>query len=253
MLEFRSDGRRVSEDEFFKSLTQQAIEAGMAELEKRIHAAAASIIDPETGKHAEVFVRWRGETALVLSTRGSSAFACELEKRLGLDAGAIHSASPHMTPDARRVYLAHASEDHESLAKPLAARLMASGVDVWLDEWEIRAGDSLRRKIEQGLSDCTHFLVILTPRSLSKPWVQTEIDAGFVRAVGGEARFIGLRVGIGVGELSPFLRSLRCPEIRLDQSAEIDALIADIHGISRKPALGPTPHYIKAAPHRGDT
>ena len=46
-----------------------------------------------------------------------------------------------------RVYLAHASEDHETLAKPLARALIANGIDVWFDEWEIRTGDSLRRKM----------------------------------------------------------------------------------------------------------
>ena len=49
-------------------------------------------------------------------------------------------------------------------------------------------------------------------------------------------------------ELSPFLRSLRCPEVRLDQAGEIDALIADIYGISRKPERGAAPRYVKPAP-----
>ena len=84
---------------------------------------------------------------------------------------------------------------------------MANGIDVWLDEWEIRPGDSLRRKMEEGLANCTHFIVLLTPTSLHKPWVETEIDVGFLRAVGGESRFIGLRAGIRVDDLSQFLRT----------------------------------------------
>jgi TIR domain len=152
------------------------------------------------------------------------------------------------TPDVARVYLAHGSEDHETLAKPLAQTLMAHGIDVWFDEWEIRAGDSLRRKMEEGLANCTHFVVLLTPNSLHKPWVETEIDAGFIRAVGGESRFIGIRAGVSVNELSPFLRTLRCPEVRLDQQAEVEALIADVHGVSRKPERGAAPRYVKTLP-----
>ena len=53
----------------------------MEQLEQRVHAAAASIIDPETGRHAEVFVRRTHQTGLMLTTRGSPAFARELEKR----------------------------------------------------------------------------------------------------------------------------------------------------------------------------
>jgi hypothetical protein len=248
MFEFRSGGRRVSSDEFFENLKREAIEKGMQELEQRIHETAASIVDPETGKHAEVFVRRTGDTQLILRTRGSSAFARELEKRLGLQSNSIEANDKPATEDIPRVYLAHASEDHTTLAKPLAERLMANGVDVWLDEWEIHAGDSLRRKMEEGLANCTHFVVILTPNSLHKPWVETEIDAGFVRAVGGESHFIGLRAGVGVSELSPFLRSLRCPEIRLGETTDVDSLIADIHGVSRKPELGSAPRYVKKVP-----
>jgi hypothetical protein len=218
MLQFHRHGRRVSQGEFFEYLKREAIEVGMAELEQRIHAAATSIVDPETGKQAEVFVRRRSPTELILRTRGSPAFARELERRLGMQIGAVQTTTLQMAKDVSLVYLAHASEDHETLGKPLAERLMASGIDVWLDEWEIRAGDSLRRKMEDGLARCTHFLVILTANSLPKPWVQTEIDAGFVRAVGGEARFIGLRVGISVNNFRPFCvvyAAPNCTSIRL--------------------------------------
>ncbi len=248
MLEFRSGGRRVSQDEFLETLKNEAIEAGMKQLEQRAHAAAASIVDPETGRHADVFVRRRGPTQLILCTRGSPAFARELEKRLGVDTGSVETMSTQATPDVPRVYLAHASEDHEALAKPLAQALMAQGIDVWFDEWEIRAGDSLRRKMEEGLANCTHFVVLLTPNSLHKPWVETEIDAGFIRAVGGELRFIGIRAGVSVNDLSPFLRTLRCPEVRLDRRAELEGLIADIHGVSRKPERGSAPRYVKTVP-----
>jgi hypothetical protein len=248
MLEFRSGGRRVSQNELFDIMKRQALEAGMTALEERVRTAAASIIDPETGKHAQVFVRRRGETQLILRTRGSAVFARELEKRLGVATGSIETMTAQSSDDVPRVYFAHASEDHDTLAKPLAEGLIASGIDVWLDEWEIRAGDSLRRKMEEGLANCTHFIVLLTPVSLRKPWVQTEIDAGFIRAVGGESRFIGIRAGVAVDDLSPFLRTLRSPEVRLDEPDEVDALIADIHGVSRKPERGARPRYIKTIP-----
>jgi hypothetical protein len=248
MFEFRSGGRRVNQNEFFENLKNEAVEAGMKQLEEQVHAAAASMVDPETGKHTEVFVRRHSPTELTLRTRGSPAFVRELEKRLGLEAGSIETVTPTATGNAPRVYLAHAFEDHETLAKPLAKSLMANGIEVWFDEWEIRAGDSLRRKMEEGLAKCTHFVVLLTPNSLHQPWVETEIDAGFVRSVGGESRFIGLRAGIGVDDLSPFLRTLRCPEVRLDQASEVEGLIAEIHGVSRKPQRGEAPRYVKTLP-----
>jgi hypothetical protein len=147
-----------------------------------------------------------------------------------------------------QLYFAHAFENRD-IAKPLAQRMMADGIDVWFDEWEIRTGDSLRRKMEAGLANCTHFLALLTPQSLGKPWVETEIDAGFLRNVGGDARFLGIRVGIPISKLSPFLQTLRCPEIDLNDASQVESLIADIHGVSIKPPLGSVPSYATAKPN----
>jgi hypothetical protein len=146
-----------------------------------------------------------------------------------------------------RLYFAHASENRD-VAKPLADRMMKDGIDVWFDEWEIRTGDSLRRKMESGLSGCTHFLVLLTPEAIGKPWVETEIDAGFVRNVEGQSRFMGIRSGVEISQLSSFLKTLRCSEIDLNNEADVASLIAEIHGISKKPALGTAPTYVTRSP-----
>lgn len=204
-------------------------------------------MDPTTGKHAEVFVQRTNKHSLAISTAGSPAYARELERRLGLGEGGVETIAQTVgsTP---RVYLAHASEDHDALARPLAERLLAKGVDVWLDAWEIRSGDSLRQKMESGLGDCTHFVVLLTPQSVGKAWVEREIDVGFVRLVNGQSRFLGLRVETAVSDLSPFLQSVRCPAVRLDDEAEIESLVADIFGATKKPALGERPRYVANKP-----
>jgi hypothetical protein len=61
-----------------------------------------------------------------------------------------------------QLYFAHAHENR-GMAKPLAEKMMQSGINVWFDEWEIGTGDTLRRKMESGLSNCTHFFALLTP------------------------------------------------------------------------------------------
>jgi len=76
-------------------------------------------------------------------------------------------------------FLCHASED-KNMVRRLANDLIAHGIDVVFDEWEIHAGDSLRQKIDAGLELCTHFIAVLSPTSIRKPWVNSEMDAGFV-------------------------------------------------------------------------
>lgn len=248
MFEFRSGGRSVSQDQFFKDLEKQAIDCALKHLEEKVYGAASSIIDPETGKHSDVFVRRNSNDGLVIRTKGSPAFARELEKRLGVDPGEVKSMHDGAESGVPQVYLAHASEDHERIARPLAERMMAEGIEVWLDEWEIRSGDSLKRKMEEGLTGCTHFVVLLTPNSLGKPWVETEIDAGFVRMVEGDCRFIGVRIDVPVDQLSLFLRTLRCPAVTAVDDYATAELIADIHGVSRKPQRGKAPRYVQTVP-----
>jgi len=74
------------------------------------------------------------------------------------------------------LFLSHASEDKESIARPLYAALVAAGVSVWFDEAVLRLGDSLRQKIDQGLARCHYGVVILSPNFLSKHWTQRELD-----------------------------------------------------------------------------
>jgi len=74
------------------------------------------------------------------------------------------------------VFLSHASEDKEAIARPLYEALVAAGVTVWFDEAVLELGDSLRRKIDEGLARCRYGVVILSPRFLEKQWPQRELD-----------------------------------------------------------------------------
>lgn len=58
-------------------------------------------------------------------------------------------------PEAR-VFVCHASEDKPS-AREFANRLSALGAEVWLDEWEIRVGDSIVEKINAGIRSIKPF------------------------------------------------------------------------------------------------
>jgi hypothetical protein len=48
------------------------------------------------------------------------------------------------------VLLSHSAKD-KAVVRPLAERLRADGLRVWFDEWELKPGDSIPAKIEEGL------------------------------------------------------------------------------------------------------
>jgi len=74
------------------------------------------------------------------------------------------------------VFISHASEDKAAIALPLAERLRAEGLRVWLDKFELTVGDSLRGAIDAGLARSRFGIVIISPSFLKKHWPQTELD-----------------------------------------------------------------------------
>ncbi len=75
------------------------------------------------------------------------------------------------------VFISHASEDKEDIALPLTKILKESGLRVWLDKHELFIGDSLRRKLDEGLSNSRFGVVILSDNFFNKEWPQKELDA----------------------------------------------------------------------------
>src|SRR4051812_16112694 len=94
-----------------------------------------------------------------------------------------------------KAFLSHASDDKGRFVRQFAEKLMANGVDVWLDEWEINPGDNPVRKIfDEGLAQCGVVIVVMSEKSVRKPWVREELDAAFVKKVEGRAKLIPIRL-----------------------------------------------------------
>jgi hypothetical protein len=78
--------------------------------------------------------------------------------------------------DQLDVFISHATEDKEEVARPLAEDLRKLGLKVWYDEFELRIGDSLRRKIDEGLVRSRFGIVVLSPAFFAKNWPQYELN-----------------------------------------------------------------------------
>ena len=74
------------------------------------------------------------------------------------------------------VFVSYASEDRESVARPLATILRDFGLRVWYDEMELRVGDNLRRKIDAGLKRCRFGVVILSASFFGKHYPESELS-----------------------------------------------------------------------------
>ncbi|MDA0171423.1 toll/interleukin-1 receptor domain-containing protein [Solirubrobacter taibaiensis] len=94
------------------------------------------------------------------------------------------------------VFISHAREDKDTVARPLAQELERRGWRVWFDESELTVGDGLRRTIDDGLSRSRFGVVVLSPAFFSKDWPQRELDGLVAREV--EGRKVVLPVWHGV-------------------------------------------------------
>ena len=241
------NGRPFDAKRFVADIEAEAIELGVQAIMEKARGAAASIVDPETGRHADVFVDRLPGNKVAIRTTGSPAFARLVEDRLGVERGRVTMMTASDATAHPKVYLAHASED-KTRVRLIAEYLMANGVDVWFDEWEIDPGDSLRQKMEDGLGAMTHFVVVLTETAITKPWVAKEIDVGLVQQVGGKSRFVPLVVDLDTAKLSPFLQSMLFLKMDPADPVDLKTLVDRLHGVSRKPSLGDAPHYVQTVP-----
>ncbi|MDQ2701856.1 MAG: toll/interleukin-1 receptor domain-containing protein [Pseudomonadota bacterium] len=234
MIKF--NGKPFDSGEFEAALRKAAADL----VADHVQEKAAALRLPETGEFATARVTGEDLDGMQLQIEGSEPLLALAGERLGVT---YTDSDAEATPVAitPKVFLSYAHEDL-CLAEHIARGLLAAGVDTWWDQWCISAGDSIRRRIDEGLGDCTHFLVLLTPASIDKPWVQEEMDAGFVRKVGKQARFIALRHDLPAERLPPLLAGSSSPA--LGNPPDLTDLIGDIHGVSRKPPLGPVPRAL---------
>jgi TIR domain len=84
------------------------------------------------------------------------------------------------------VFISHASEDKDAVARPLTKAFREKGLRVWYDEILLTVGDSLRKKIDQGLASCRFGVVILSPHFFEKHWPEQELNGLATREVNGQ-------------------------------------------------------------------
>ena len=77
---------------------------------------------------------------------------------------------------AKDIFLSHASEDKDKFIRPLVKEFSNFSIRFWLDEFEIGWGDSIVRKINEGLARSKYVLVLLTDNFLNKNWTKTELE-----------------------------------------------------------------------------
>ena len=122
----------------------------------------------------------------------------------------VANAFPVAEDDDREfdVFISHATEDGDARVRPLAEAFRDRGPAVSYDEFELRLGDSLRRKIDAGLARSRFGVVVLSPALLPKNWTQYGLDGLVSREMDVEQIILPIWHHLGNDDL---LR--RCPAL----------------------------------------
>ena len=79
-----------------------------------------------------------------------------------------------------KVFISHSSKDHD-FTLLLADKLRKDSIDVWIDEWELKVGDSIVQKINEGLDQSSFLIIVLSEHSMKSDWVKKELNSGLMR------------------------------------------------------------------------
>jgi hypothetical protein len=140
-------------------------------------------------------------------------------------------------PDGRAfdVFISHASEDKDEVVRPLANALREAGLSVWYDEFELRIGDSLRRKIDRGLGSSRFGVVVLSQAFFGKGWPEYELDGLVTRAVSGDQILLPIWHNVSKREVIGYSASLADRLARSTSTHTVEEIAAEIAEVVRLP------------------
>lgn len=125
-------------------------------------------------------------------------------------------------------FISHASEDKEDIVRDLAEALKKNGFQVWYDEFELKIGDSLRKKNDSGLINSKFGIVIISPSFVKKNWPEYELNGMVAREMNGHKVILPIWHKITKDEVLKFSPTL-ADKMALNTSIHtIDDIVASL-------------------------
>ncbi len=151
------------------------------------------------------------------------------------------------------VFISHAWEDKEDIARPLAEALREEGLRVWYDEFTLTLGDSLRRSIDRGLAESKYGVVILSPHFFAKEWPKRELDGLVAREVSSGKTILPVWHNVtweDVRRFSPTLADKLAVSTAKGLDAVVEEILRALHvdvrlEVNRRGALAESPSVAK--------
>lgn len=82
------------------------------------------------------------------------------------------------------VFISHRGSDAQQ-AEQLAIEIRNAGHQVWLDAWKIELGDSIIKRMDEGLEGATYVVVCYSSSGITAPWMSREWMSTLARQLDG--------------------------------------------------------------------
>jgi len=119
------------------------------------------------------------------------------------------------------------SYDDKSFVVWLVERLAQEDLSVWYDMDEINVGDSLNKKIEEGIKSSSFIIIVLSKSGVKSKWVNYELNTALVYSAQKQGVKI-LPVLIDDADIPPNLSSIRYADFTKNKDLALQELIKTI-------------------------
>ena len=127
------------------------------------------------------------------------------------------------------VFISHASEDKEAIARPIYASLQKRGIKAFLDEEHIGWGENFTTKINTALGAARNVVCVISQNSIDKDWPLAEVNTALAMEVNGQKTTLPVIVGKPDLSKLPLIRSKKY----LSWNGDAEAVAAEVQKLLR--------------------
>ncbi len=110
------------------------------------------------------------------------------------------------------VFISYSWRDKRFVER-LCMSLKDSGVPIWIDKVEMKAGDSIQGRVEAAITNAEYVVVVLSPHSVNSTWVTEELRLAMTRQREEKLRLV-IPILYKDCLIPPFLRDRLCVDFR---------------------------------------
>ncbi|WP_341709143.1 toll/interleukin-1 receptor domain-containing protein [Halopseudomonas sp.] len=109
----------------------------------------------------------------------------------------------------------------------IAGHLVRKRTSVWVDRWELKAGDSIINKVQEAVEGSSALLIMLSKASVESEWCKKELTAGLFRELD-EKRVVVVPVLLEDCKIPLFLRDKMYADFRADFDEGMHTLLESV-------------------------